>query len=139
MFIGNDGTNDVWQSNNPEKPMTDILDLAEKLTEDLPHGQRLGCTGLAAAWCPIHGDCICDRGDHLEQDDDCPLHGGANDPFTVLQVGLITAPQECEYPGCEGRGSASYSVEAGSAVVRVCAFHKNMLNYKGLESKGLPC
>lgn len=23
------------------------------------HGEQLGCTGVFAGWCPIHGDCIC--------------------------------------------------------------------------------
>jgi hypothetical protein len=38
------------------------------------------CTGWAASWCPVHGDCSCPRdrdggrswGDY---DEDCPLHG----------------------------------------------------------------
>lgn len=42
----------------------------------------IGCTGVAARWCPIHGDCT-DRGpdadgarlsDHCSEAD-CPLHG----------------------------------------------------------------
>lgn len=37
------------------------------------------CTGVAAAWCPIHGDCLCPRDDDGEardglHDDACPLH-----------------------------------------------------------------
>lgn len=35
-----------------------------------------GCTGDAASWCPVHGDCSCSleqRGAH-EVDDACPLH-----------------------------------------------------------------
>lgn len=39
------------------------------------------CTGVAARWCPIHGDCT-DKGDEAElpysahcSEYDCPLHG----------------------------------------------------------------
>jgi hypothetical protein len=46
----------------------------------------LECTGIAAGWCPIHGDCICpidEHGDHITMDGEsfgmdnpaCPLHG----------------------------------------------------------------
>lgn len=32
------------------------------------------CTGLAAVWCHLHGDCVCpDRAEALD-DPDCPLH-----------------------------------------------------------------
>lgn len=37
------------------------------------------CTGIAAAWCPTHGDCTCPRigdgGRETGGDDTCPLHG----------------------------------------------------------------
>lgn len=33
------------------------------------------CTGVSAAWCPIHGDCICVREGTAGLDDpNCPLH-----------------------------------------------------------------
>lgn len=31
------------------------------------------CTDLTAAWCPIHGDCVCDREESMD-DRRCPLH-----------------------------------------------------------------
>jgi len=31
---------------------------------------RLACTGVAAVWCPIHGDCWC----FFDGKGDCPLH-----------------------------------------------------------------
>lgn len=42
----------------------------------------LGCTGVSARWCPVHGSCVCpqdgdlDRGDWAGDLDrpDCPLH-----------------------------------------------------------------
>lgn len=41
-----------------------------------------GCTGVSAAWCPIHGDCVC-RFDHTGNrsldDDRCPLHAFNSD------------------------------------------------------------
>lgn len=37
------------------------------------------CTGIAASWCPIHGDCLCPRNEDGEPESDlnydgCPLH-----------------------------------------------------------------
>jgi len=37
------------------------------------------CTGLTAAWCPVHGDCSCDGGPPMDLDDPrCPLHSTAS-------------------------------------------------------------
>jgi hypothetical protein len=39
--------------------------------------QTAQCTGLAARWCPIHGDCVCsqhDGGWDALDDPACPLH-----------------------------------------------------------------
>lgn len=35
-----------------------------------------GCSGLAARWCPIHGDCKCPTDETLHElnDPGCPLH-----------------------------------------------------------------
>ena len=44
------------------------------------HDRRYDCTGVAARWCPIHGDCECDHSEGDEYpgvDEDgtpCPLH-----------------------------------------------------------------
>jgi len=35
--------------------------------------RREDCTGVAARWCPIHGDCECDQEDD-HNDPECPLH-----------------------------------------------------------------
>ena len=32
------------------------------------------CSGLAASWCPVHGDCSCPTGHQFEWPT-CPLHG----------------------------------------------------------------
>lgn len=50
------------------------------------------CTGVAASWCPIHGDCTCpDRADPTEGRDmnseTCPLHSSDSthaEPVTVM-------------------------------------------------------
>lgn len=34
----------------------------------------LECTGVSATWCPIHGDCICNRGAGEMNSEACPLH-----------------------------------------------------------------
>ena len=31
------------------------------------------CTGVSSAWCPVHGDCTCDREIGLDSEE-CPLH-----------------------------------------------------------------
>lgn len=32
------------------------------------------CTAMTAAWCPVHGNCTCDRGSDHWDAFDCPLH-----------------------------------------------------------------
>ena len=36
------------------------------------------CTELTAAWCPVHGDCTCDRESDSWNEFDCPLHNSAS-------------------------------------------------------------
>jgi hypothetical protein len=41
--------------------------------------EPLGCTGISARWCPIHGDCVCPEipgsGGEIDMNSDaCPLH-----------------------------------------------------------------
>lgn len=41
----------------------------------------LYCTGISAFWCPIHGNCKCERlpdGDCCFDSHDCPLHSGTS-------------------------------------------------------------
>lgn len=33
-----------------------------------------GCSGVAASWCPVHGDCVCDREAGELNDEACSLH-----------------------------------------------------------------
>lgn len=59
------------------------------LEDALPHApvrRSSECTGIAATWCSVHGDCTCPKGkdggwvwieggnEHVE-DENCPLHG----------------------------------------------------------------
>lgn len=40
------------------------------------------CTGLAATWCPVHGDCLCEsqeNGERSLNDAECPLHSRHSD------------------------------------------------------------
>jgi hypothetical protein len=46
---------------------------AEALRAQADQIESRYCTGLTAAWCPIHGDCVCDRENSMDADD-CPLH-----------------------------------------------------------------
>jgi hypothetical protein len=36
--------------------------------------QRQPCTGVAAMWCPNHGDCLCREPEFERSDPECPLH-----------------------------------------------------------------
>lgn len=36
--------------------------------------QAPACTGVSASWCPVHGDCVCDRENDELNNIDCPLH-----------------------------------------------------------------
>ena len=57
------------------------IEAAEKELAAIERGEE--CTGVAARWCPIHGDCtddpnVPDDGDRWSahcSDKDCPLHG----------------------------------------------------------------
>ena len=48
----------------------DVSRIMENSVED-----EEGCTGVAAAWCPVHGDCTCLERESALDDTDCPLHG----------------------------------------------------------------
>jgi hypothetical protein len=44
------------------------------------------CTGLAAVWCPVHGDCACDKPPGVVSTHDnprCPLHGEGSEHAEV--------------------------------------------------------
>lgn len=46
------------------------------------------CTGIAATWCPVHGDCTCPWGDDnyfREENPACPLHGPSS-THPVMEV-----------------------------------------------------
>ena len=63
----------------------------------------MGCSGISAGWCPIHGDCICpvdERGEHITMDGegfgldnpDCPLHAGNSTHGDVQVISTIWGP-----------------------------------------------
>ena len=77
--------------------LTVALAQVERETPDIPPAdtggagegeRRMTCTGIAAAWCPIHGDCTCpDRVDWGELwFDECPLHGSGSLHADVYQA-----------------------------------------------------
>lgn len=66
-------------------------------------GQR--CTGLAATWCPLHGDCWCERREDGEvrfSGLGCPLHS-IDSPHATAD------PDEC--PHCDGTGKVPARTE----------------------------
>lgn len=60
----------------------------DALTQQNRHADR--CTGVAAAWCPIHGDCICPSGD-----DGSHVHYAACDVATGRAVELRAHDPAC--------------------------------------------
>lgn len=58
------------------------------------------CTGLAATWCPIHGDCTCERREDGEVEftglHGCPLHD-VHSPHAAVPA------DRC--PTCDGTGT----------------------------------
>jgi nitrite reductase/ring-hydroxylating ferredoxin subunit len=63
-----------------------------------PHAygpDRRKCTGVSAAWCPIHGDCICVRDGVADLDDpNCPLHNSASTHAEVEDAPESPVPPE---------------------------------------------
>lgn len=45
-----------------------------QMADDIESQNRRECTGLAASWCPIHGDCACPERENALDDWNCPLH-----------------------------------------------------------------
>lgn len=57
------------------------------------------CTGIAASWCPVHGDCTCPRADGGEPLDGldangCPLHDFASSHGAAGLTDLIAPFRE---------------------------------------------
>lgn len=45
----------------------------EEMAERLDEAGR-ACTGVAASWCPAHGDCTCPEPESAMDHPGCPLH-----------------------------------------------------------------
>lgn len=45
--------------------------------KDAASPETFECTGVAAMWCPVHGDCKC-RGGVAASDKGCPLHSATS-------------------------------------------------------------
>lgn len=55
------------------------------------------CTGVSAAWCPVHGDCTCPQNEGglaEEQDAECPLHGLASLHAEEAEAAAAEAAEE---------------------------------------------
>ena len=62
---------DVWEGREDMPVQVAIVDARLVPLKRVPG--IVVCTGLTAAWCPIHGDCVCDREQSMDHPD-CPLH-----------------------------------------------------------------
>lgn len=63
-----------------------VEECLKSLASPAPSEPREGCTDLSATWCPVHGDCTCDRTTKHLDDSDCPLHNSHSDhPETVAE------------------------------------------------------
>jgi hypothetical protein len=87
-----------------------VIDHAPLTAADLPSPE---CTGIAASWCPIHGDCTCPRTEggepevktitdpttlqgyrtEVQHDHECPLHCAATTHATTLHGGMNEVPK----------------------------------------------
>lgn len=50
------------------------------------------CTPVSAYWCPVHGDCTCERlpdGDCAFDGRDCPLHSGASSHAETIESAQV--------------------------------------------------
>ena len=48
------------------------------LDRQLLRAEPVRCTGIAAAWCPIHGSCRCPDREEDMNDPACPLHASTS-------------------------------------------------------------
>jgi len=64
------------------------------------------CTGIAATWCPIHGDCTCrPHGDGMadhKDDPTCPLHAPSSPHGEPVGEQEATPPEPCAKCGYAG-------------------------------------
>lgn len=102
----------------------------------------LKCTGLTAAYCPIHGDCSCADREEAMDDFNCPLHGPASDhprPAFSDAAGPLGVPVRVDERIPYGTAVLSDGRKAVGAIVglgcsspacskgRVCAAHLGIL------------
>jgi hypothetical protein len=81
--------------------------------------ERIECTGVAASWCPVCGDCGCARDEDGElvdenvPNDECPLHGfrsqhaernPAREEREALERFVIRALDQGQKPKCQRCG-----------------------------------
>lgn len=95
---------------------------------------RVQCTGVSAAWCPIHGDCTCPEinadGERDMNDGDCPLHSASSDHAETTEEG----PGEGRIPDDPGP-LGSVPSESASAPPKCAAC--NDTGYRG-HGSGVP-
>lgn len=63
-----------WNRTHPDdEPIVVDMDLGPEVVAAL--SATITCTGIAASWCPIHGDCTCPEPEDRKDHEGCPLHG----------------------------------------------------------------
>jgi hypothetical protein len=66
----------TWVDHDPEDNALVFTHRIKIRPESMEMGmmlEGLRCTGMAARWCAIHGNCTCGEG--IGDDEHCPLHG----------------------------------------------------------------
>lgn len=73
---------------------------------------RPACTGVAAVWCPAHGDCGCDLSKPGAEMNDpaCPLHSPTSHHAGAPTIELEAGHYLGEYEPLDGRPSESRSL-----------------------------
>jgi len=82
LEVGSDGLMRIERMAIPWMMTEDgVARLSGPLTHPTEGMEQPRCTGIAASWCPIHGDCKCptdENGERWEEDEKCPLHGSGS-------------------------------------------------------------
>jgi hypothetical protein len=81
--------------------MSHRADQLRAWADELDRRAKHECTGLSAAWCPVHGDCRCPERENALDAWTCPLHSPSSlhaEPVEQLANVLRHTPPEVLAP-----------------------------------------
>lgn len=74
----------------------DLRKQAEALLAEAQQIESQQCTGVSAAWCPLHGDCSCPEPENALDDWSCPLHSPSSTHAEASLASLKSTDSEVE-------------------------------------------